>query len=437
MARCWLSMRPPDAHEVAGGELEVAAFDAGFDGDAAAAGFPADGARAEGLGDGGELVEGDAGAVVAVDEQGADGFHVVAGVVLQSHDEVVVALAAQTVEASSPTMPMRTASMMSPGVRPTRAVAARLTSIRSCGRPVMRSARRSALPSTRAIMALAWSACAASGSSVRSARPVRRTTSSTSGMPRKKSSTRWLRRSTSSSEASAGRTVCTRKAPSSSSGMKSLPRAKANASAEMVMASVRMHETRVGHAPVEQRGVAPFDGADDPDVFFFPFGTRAKDGSGSDGDEGQREHERGRHGRDDGGGELLVHASFDAGHSEERREDGDDDERGEGDGPADCAGRGQRRLHPVHIARLGEPVDDVLGDDDGGVVEQAYGDGQAAEGHGVEADVRLAEEDAGEADRQRDGERDDEGRAEVAEEREEDQDDEERAEQHGAADAGE
>ena len=61
------------------------------------------------------------------------------------------------------------------------------------------------------------------GSSVRSARPVRRTTSSTSGTERSTSSTRWFSRSTSSREASFGSTVWSRKAPSSSCGMKSLP----------------------------------------------------------------------------------------------------------------------------------------------------------------------------------------------------------------------
>ena len=184
--------------------------------------------------------------------------------------------------------------MTSPGVRPTRAVASRLTAICSCGRPVSCSARRSATPSTprirrfcllgetrqlveiraedahrqvgrraaqslvdahaqrrreqhgdarqpssRARMSASISSSARErsvlrttstsdtvcgiGSSVRSARPVRRTTSSTSGTSRSTSSTRWFSRSTSSSEASAGSTVCSRNAPSSSCGMKSLP----------------------------------------------------------------------------------------------------------------------------------------------------------------------------------------------------------------------
>ncbi len=164
-------------------------------------------------------------------------------------------------DGSSPTSPMRTALMTSPGARPTRDAASRFTAICSWGNPVSCSARRSAMPSTPRIRS---SACPASresssrsgpkmrtdrsagvppnpssmripsgvvnstatpgcpsrrsrmsdsiasrlrdrsgrsttstsdsvcgiGSSVRSARPVRRTTSSTSGTSRKMSSTR-------------------------------------------------------------------------------------------------------------------------------------------------------------------------------------------------------------------------------------------------------
>ena len=59
----------------------------------------------------------------------------------------------QTSETVSPTRPIRTARMTSPGVSPTRAAAARSTVTRSWGRPVSCSARTSSSPRTRRAMA--------------------------------------------------------------------------------------------------------------------------------------------------------------------------------------------------------------------------------------------------------------------------------------------
>ena len=114
MARRQRAQRPrlvldpaADVEEVAGGQLEprgqalahlgggapqVAAGDARLDGDPPAPRLALDGGRAEGPLDPGELAEGDAGAVPAVDQQRAERREVAAPVVREPHDEVEAAL---------------------------------------------------------------------------------------------------------------------------------------------------------------------------------------------------------------------------------------------------------------------------------------------------------------------------------------------------------
>ena len=89
-------------------------------------------------------------------------------------------------EPSSPTRPIRTARMTSPGVRPTRAAASRFTATCSWGRPVSCSARRSAMPSTPRISP---SACPARRDSSSRSGPKMRTDRS-AGVPPRPSSIR-------------------------------------------------------------------------------------------------------------------------------------------------------------------------------------------------------------------------------------------------------
>ena len=73
--------------------------------------------------------------------------------------------------------------------------------------------------------------------------------------------------------------------------------------------------------------------------------------------------------------------------------------------PTSCAAASATR-RGGSLGALGQPVDDVLGDDDGGVDQQAHGDRQAAQGHGVQADAQRPQHQAGHGQRQRDGQRD-------------------------------
>jgi len=74
---------------------------------------------------------------------------------------------------------------------------------------------------------------------------------------------------------------------------------------------------------------------------------------------------------------------------------------------------------------------------DRGIDQQAHRDRQAAERHRVEPDVQTVQQNAGEGDRQRDGQRHDHRGACIAEQREEHDHDEHGAQQHGAPDAAE
>ena len=87
------------------------------------------------------------------------------------------------------------------------------------------------------------------------------------------------------------------------------------------------HESRVRHAPVEQRCVAPFDRANDRNVFLCALGARTQQQPGRNRNEREREHQRRRDGRDHRGRERLGHAPFNARHREQRSEHRDDDER--------------------------------------------------------------------------------------------------------------
>ena len=149
------------------------------------------------------------------------------------------------------------------------------------------------------------------------------------------------------------------------------------------------------------------------------------------------EDQRRPDGGDHGGRQRPVHPALDAGHAEEGQEDGHHDQGREGDRTTHLHRRGERALRLR--ARTGDrqAMEDVLHHDDRGVHQQADGDGHAAQGHGVDPDAGLVQEDAGQGDGERDGEGHEQGRSQIAEQREQHHDDEEGPEQHGASDAAE
>ena len=126
---------------------EIAPADRRLDRDAARAGFAADRRGTERLGHVGELPERNLVAVVAVDQQRANGVEACrADRRAGGRRDRSGAGRSRSATASSPTSPIRTARITSPGASPTRAVASRLTAICSCGSPVSCSARKSAMP---------------------------------------------------------------------------------------------------------------------------------------------------------------------------------------------------------------------------------------------------------------------------------------------------
>ena len=113
--------------------------------------------------------------------------------------------------------------------------------------------------------------CAASDLRCARRGPVRRTTSSTSGNVRRRSSARWFAASTCASDASGGSIVWIRNAPSSRRGMKSRPRKKASTSAGTVSGDRdELDEAGAPHASVEQRRIDGLQAADDRHVLGLP-----------------------------------------------------------------------------------------------------------------------------------------------------------------------
>ena len=97
----------------------------------------------------------------------------------------------------------------------------------------------------------------------------------------------------------------------------------------------------------------------------------------------------------------------------------------------------ERPRPAVGRAAARQAVEHVLGDDDRGVHEQPDGDGKAAERHGVDPHARLTQEDAGQADRERDRQGHDERGPRVSQQSEQHRHHEHPAQEHGAAHAAE
>jgi hypothetical protein len=147
--------------------------------------------------------------------------------------------------------------------------------------------------------------------------------------------------------------------------------------------------------------------------------------------DGERDGERGGERDDVGEAERREQAAFDAVQEEQRREDEHDDERGEDDRSADLAARLEDDGDDAPRAFGGEPfaqaAHDVFDVDDRVVDERADRDRHAAEGHGVERGAERVEHEHGDDERERDGERGDEGRPAAEEEEADDEHDEQRA----------
>ncbi len=189
---------------------------------------------------------------------------------------------------------------------------------------------------------------------------------------------------------------------------------------------------------VEQRGVDRLDAADDRNVLVRP-GARGPQEAASreDRHEGQGQHQGRRHGRHHRGGEGPVHAALDAAHGEERQEHGDDDQGREGDRPAHLERRGEHLPAPLPSLPRRQAVEDVLGQDDRRVHQQAHGDGEPAEGHGVEADPGRLQDQPREGDGERQREGHDQRRPQVAQQEEEHGHHQHGAQQDGPAHAAE
>ena len=192
----------------------------------------------------------------------------------------------------------------------------------------------------------------------------------------------------------------------------------------------------MAEAPIQCRCIPLLDLPQEHDVFVRAGLRRSQDQGCRDRHQRERQDERRDHRRDDGGCQGLIHAAFDAGHTEQRKEDDDDDERGKGDRASDFDGGCQCTL-PTFPARrrAHQPVQDVLHHDDRGVDQEADRDRQAAERHRVQTDAERPQQQPRKRDGQRNRERDDERGSDVAQEQENDEHDEDTAEHHRAADA--
>ena len=160
------------------------------------------------------------------------------------------------------------------------------------------------------------------------------------GNARSTSSTRWFRRSTSSSDASGGTFVCSRSAPSSSRGMKSRPSEKpSDDRRDRDQPAPRRARAPRAASRRRARAVARVERANQPGrprACRQPARRRTRPSSrAARAGRGQREQERAASVASTATASGAVHASFDAAHPEQRQEHRDDDERREHDRPAD------------------------------------------------------------------------------------------------------
>ena len=149
------------------------------------------------------------------------------------------------------------------------------------------------------------------------------------------------------------------------------------------------------------------------------------------GHEDERDEEGGGENEDVGEAEGTEEATLDAGEHRERQEDEEDDGRREEDAGEHRGGGAGDDGRLVRALRLGqgrvfrEPAPDDLGEDDGGVHDVPDGDGEAADGHHVDAESEGGEAGDGGEDGEGDCREDDEQGAHLEEDEREDDDDDE------------
>ena len=128
------------------------------------------------------------------------------------------------------------------------------------------------------------------------------------------------------------------------------------------------------------------------------------------------------HGEGLGEGERMEHLAFHAGEREDGNEGQNDDDHGEGDGPAHKPGGVQRdfpdvlAIVAVFLLVLLGLADDVFCHHNARVDQHADGNGDAAQRHDVRRDARALHEQKCAEHSKRQRNRDDEDAAEVPEE---------------------
>ena len=276
------------------------------------------------------------------------------------------------------------------------------------------------------------------GSSVRSARPVRRTTSSTSGhlpqdvldamiQPVDFVERRFRRQH---------RLQQKRSFVQLRHEVAADAQAQARCSGPRSSSVTSRHDDGMAQATIQRRRIPPLDLRRSATSSSAPVRDGFRTSGRGNRHQRQRQDKRRGHGRNDRSRQRLIHAAFDAGHAEQRQEHDDDDQRRERDRPRDFD-RGRERSLPTLASSRGtaQPMQDVLDHDDRGIDQQADGDRQAAQRHRVQPDAERLQQQPGQRNRQRNRERHDQRGANVAEQHQNDEHDEHAAEHHRAADA--
>ena len=145
-----------------------------------------------------------------------------------------------------------------------------------------------------------------------------------------------------------------------------------------------------------------------------------------------RHQQRGEQGNDIGQPERHHQAPLDPREKEQRHKNQHDDQRGEDDGTLNFLGRQKYHVHGrfafprVLLVVLAQAPDHVLDHDDGIIDQRAQGNGDAAQGHGVDRCAEHLERQDGGHQRQRQRHQGDRRRAHRKQEGEDDGDDKDR-----------
>ena len=155
------------------------------------------------------------------------------------------------------------------------------------------------------------------------------------------------------------------------------------------------HQGSVAQGPVEGRRVDPLDDRDEAGL--VEGGARGQEPLHQGGHQGEGQHQADGHGRSHRHGQGRVELACDATHGQQGDEDGQDHQHGDEDRCSHLGG-GPGEGHAAGFLLLlvqVQPVGEVLHHDHGGIHQEAHGDGEAAEGHGVEAQPGEVQGDGG------------------------------------------